>query len=112
MNTYEALAIFLFICSGNESNRKCQNRFNHSGETISRKFSEVLDSLMQMAVDFIKPKDANFRTVHKNIADDRRAFPHFKDCIGALDGTHIRISLPPSEQVRYMEKQGYLLKIS
>jgi hypothetical protein len=41
MNTYEALAIFLFICAGNESNWKSQNRFNHSGETISRIFSEV-----------------------------------------------------------------------
>jgi hypothetical protein len=36
MNTYEALAIFLFVCSGNESNRRTQNRFNHSDETISR----------------------------------------------------------------------------
>jgi hypothetical protein len=79
MNTYEALAIFLFICSGNESNRKCQNRFNHSGETISRKFTEILKSLMEMAKYFLVPKDANFRTVHKKIADDRRAFPHFKD---------------------------------
>jgi hypothetical protein len=106
MNTYEALAIFLFICSGNESNTKCQNRFIHSGETISSKFTEVLESLMEMEKYFIVPKDANFGTVHKKIADDRRAFPHFKDCIGALDGTHIRVSLPPSEQLRYIEKIG------
>lgn len=57
MNTYEMLAIFLFTCSGNESNRKGQNRFKHSGETISRKFDEVLNSLMAMAKDFIRAKD-------------------------------------------------------
>lgn len=85
MNTYEMLAIFLFVCAGNESNRKTQNRFKHSGETISRKFHEVLDSVMDMAHDFIRPKDPNFRAVHKRIRDDRRAYPHFKDCIGALD---------------------------
>ena len=34
MNTYEMLAIFLFICGGCESNRRGQNRFKHSGETI------------------------------------------------------------------------------
>ena len=33
-------------------------------------------------------------------------YPHFKDCIGALDGTHIRVSLPPDEQVRYIGKTG------
>lgn len=106
MSTYESLAIFLFIVSGNESNRKCQNRFYHSGETISRKFSEVLKSLMAMAKHFLLPKDANFPIVHKRIRDDKRAYPHFKDCIGALDGTHIRVSLPPQEQVRYIGKTG------
>ena len=37
---------------------KGQNRFKHSGETISRKFDEVLNSLMAMAKDFIRRKDA------------------------------------------------------
>ncbi len=106
MNTYEMLAMLLFTCGGNESNRRTQNRFKHSGETISRKFDEVLNSLMAMAKDFITPKNPNFPTIHKRIRDDRRAHPHFKDCIGALDGTHIRVSLPPEEQVRYIGKTG------
>jgi hypothetical protein len=104
MNTFEAFANFLFICAGNESNWKCQNRFNHSGETISRKFSETLESLMVMAKHFIVPKDANFRTTHKRIMDDKRAYPHFKNCIGALDGTRVRVALHPNEQVRYIKK--------
>jgi hypothetical protein len=106
MSTLEMLAIFLFVLSGNESNRKTQNRFKHSGETIHRKFDEVLNAFMEMSKDFIRPKDPNFRTVHRRIRDDRRAFPHFKDCIGALDGTHIRVSLPPDDQVRYIGKSG------
>jgi hypothetical protein len=36
----------------------------------------------------------------------KRAYPDFKDCIGALDGTHIRVSLSPEEQVRYIGKTG------
>jgi hypothetical protein len=106
MSTYEMLAIFLYTCAGNESNRKTQNRFKHSGETISRKFDEVLNALMAMARDFIRPKNPNFSTIHKRIRDDRRAYPHFKDCIGALDGTHIRVALSPEEQVRYIGKMG------
>jgi hypothetical protein len=61
---------------------------------------------MAMAHDFIRPKDPNFRAIHKRIRDDKRAYPHFKDCIGALDGTHIRVSLSPEQQVRYIGKTG------
>ena len=106
MSTIESLGILLFICAGNESNRKCQNRFKHSGETISRKFEDVLYCLMDMAKDFIRPKDPNFHRIHRRIRYDKRAYPYFKDCIGALDGTHIRVSLPPDEQVRYIGKIG------
>ncbi|XP_004971956.1 putative nuclease HARBI1 [Setaria italica] len=106
ISTKEMLAMFLYTCAGNESNRRAQNRFKHSGETISRKFDEVLNALMAMAKDFIRPKNPNFPTVHKRIRDDKRAYPHFKDCIGALDGTHIRVALSPDEQVRYIGKTG------
>ncbi|XP_072148481.1 uncharacterized protein [Setaria viridis] len=106
MNTYEMLAIFLFTCGGCESNRRVQNKFKHSGETISRKFHEVLDCVVAMAKDFLRPTDPNFRNVHKRIRNDKRAYPHFKDCIGALDGTHIRVYLSPEEQVRYIGKTG------
>ncbi|XP_040382133.1 uncharacterized protein LOC102705645 isoform X1 [Oryza brachyantha] len=106
MNTHEMLAIFLFVCAGNESNRKTQNRFKHSGETIHRKFCEVLIALMEMSKDFIRPKNPNFTTIHKRIQNDSRAYPYFKDCIGALDGTHIRVSLSPDDQVRYIGRSG------
>jgi hypothetical protein len=106
MNTYEMLAIFLFTCGGCESNRRSQNRFKHSSETISRKFHEVLDCVVAMAEHFLRPTDPNFRNVHKRIRNDKKAYPHFNDCIGALDGTHIRVSLSPEEQVRYIGKTG------
>jgi hypothetical protein len=61
---------------------------------------------MAMARDFIRPKNPNFPTTHKRIRDNRRAYPHFKYCIGALDGTHIRVSLSPEYQVRYIGKTG------
>ncbi|WVZ84857.1 hypothetical protein U9M48_031840, partial [Paspalum notatum var. saurae] len=89
-----------------ESNRRRQNRFKHSGETIGRKFDEVVDAVMPTGKDFIGPKNPNFPEVHRRIRDDRRAYPHFKDCIGTLDGTHIRVCLSPDDQVRYIGKSG------
>jgi hypothetical protein len=104
MNTYEMLGIFLFICTGCESNSKAQNRFKHSGETISRKFHEVLNCVIAMAEHYLRPMNPNFHTVHKRIQNDSKAYLHFKDCIGAIDGTHIWVSLSPEEQVRYIGK--------
>ncbi|XP_066380329.1 L10-interacting MYB domain-containing protein-like [Miscanthus floridulus] len=40
--------------------RKAQNQFKHSGETIHRKFDEILNAFMDMSRDFIRPKDPNF----------------------------------------------------
>jgi hypothetical protein len=106
VSTYEALAMFLWTLGGCESNRKTQNRFKHSADTIHRKFHEVLHCVVLMSAHYIKPKDPNFRTIHDRIKNDRRAYPHLKDCIGAIDGTHIRAVIPVDKQVRYIGRTG------
>jgi hypothetical protein len=106
MSTFEALALFLYICGGCHSNRGPQNRFKHSGDTISRKFDLVLRSLVKMSKDFVRPKDPNFSTVHGRIRNDRRMWPHFKDCIGAIDGTHILATVKPKDIIRYIGRSG------
>lgn len=105
-SSIEALALFLYICGGCESNRRAQNRFKHSGETISRKFDEVLQCVVRMSKDFVRPKDPNFSTVHSRIRNDRRMWPHFKDCIGAIDGTHILATVAPEDLIRYIGRSG------
>ena len=60
MDTKEMLAIYIYTVSGNESNRRGQNIFKHSGETISRKIDEVLNALMAMVCDFVRPKNPTF----------------------------------------------------
>jgi hypothetical protein len=42
------------------------------------------------------------------IAHDDRFFPFFKDCIGALDGTHINMHVALHEQPRYRNRKGML----
>lgn len=37
-----------------------QNRFKHSGETISTKFHEVLDCVIIMAGHYLRPTNPNF----------------------------------------------------
>jgi hypothetical protein len=49
VSTKEAVAIFLWACGGPQSFRQIRNKFGHSLETISRKFSEVLNAIYRMS---------------------------------------------------------------
>jgi hypothetical protein len=59
-----------------------------------------------MCEDYIRPIDPNFSTTHSRISNDSRMMPHFKGCIGALDGTHISATPPPDELIRYIGRSG------
>jgi hypothetical protein len=52
--TGEKLFIFLFIISGN-SNRTTQERWQHSGETISRTLHEVAAAILELKEIISKP---------------------------------------------------------
>ena len=45
MTSLEALVMFLWTCAHSETNRNVHNKFGKSGETVNRKFGEVLESL-------------------------------------------------------------------
>lgn len=59
-----------------------------------------------MAMDIIKLRDSLFGTIHPKL-QEARFWPHFKDCIDAIDGTHIPIVVPLSEQPKYFGCHGY-----
>jgi hypothetical protein len=88
------------------SNRCIDGIFKHSSETISRKFEEVLICMVAMSVDYIRPIDPNFSDTQPRIGNDQRMMPHFKDCIRALDGTHISATPRPNDLIRYIGRSG------
>jgi len=102
----EALGMFLWACSAPQSFRQCRNKFRRSLETISRKFAAVLDSIMRLAFDIVRPKDPHFGTIHPRL-QKARFWPHFEDCIGAIDGTHIPVTVSLSEQPKYIGRHKY-----
>lgn len=75
--------------------------------THCRSFHEVLDALLILYPNFVTLPDHN-TPLSSRIEDDGRFFPFFKDCIGALDGTHISIHVPLNEQARYRNRKGFL----
>jgi hypothetical protein len=42
------------------------------------------------------------------LASDDKYNTFFRDCVGALDGTHIEVHVPPCDQPRYRNRKGHL----
>uniref|UniRef100_A0A7C8ZPL5 Uncharacterized protein n=1 Tax=Opuntia streptacantha TaxID=393608 RepID=A0A7C8ZPL5_OPUST len=101
----EQLAIFLNIIGHNERNRVIQDRFQHSGETISRHFNNVLKSIKSLSREFLQQPPVN---IPLQILGSKRFFPYFKDCIGAIDSMHIPAHVPAKDQCRFRNKKGSL----
>lgn len=74
----EQLTIFLNIIGHNERNRVIQERFQHSGETISRHFNNVLKAIKSLSREFLQPHD---NTTSPEILSNKRLYPYFKVCL-------------------------------
>jgi hypothetical protein len=102
----EQVAMFLHAIAHSRSNREVQERFQHSGETVSRHFHSVLQALNQLVPHYInlpkheEPPDA--------ISNNPKFYPFFSDCIGALDGTHIAAKVPTENAAAFRNRKGYL----
>ncbi|XP_073158314.1 uncharacterized protein [Henckelia pumila] len=101
----EQLTTFMMIVGVCEGNRQLQESFQRSGYTISMSFHNVLKACTKMSLDWIRPFSDN-TTIHPYIQQNSRYFPHFKDCIGAIDGIHIKASIPCHLQVPFIGRKG------
>ena len=95
---------FLWIVGAPQSVRQADNHFRRSLETVSRTFDRVLTCLLGLAHDIIVP-ETSFLEVHPNL--ENPAFcPHFNDCIEAIDGTHVKVLVPKSKRVPYLNRHN------
>ncbi|XP_016734012.2 uncharacterized protein [Gossypium hirsutum] len=106
VSAMEKLALSLYILGNRESNSNATEQFQRSGETVSRIFTDMLHIFARMGIDTIKPTEGQFKEVPNHIRHDTRYWPHFKDCIGAIDGTHIKAYISPSCQLPYIGWKG------
>ncbi|XP_035818645.1 uncharacterized protein [Zea mays] len=103
----EKLGFFLYMLSRNASYQDLQVYFGHSNDTfhhhINHFFNKVIPVLSRR---FIQPPDPN--QVHQKIQDNPRFYPFFKNCLGAIDGTHIPISISPDKHSPFRNRKGTL----
>lgn len=103
----EKLAMFIDTVGRGVTNRGVQERFQHSGETVSRCFHQVLNALVEMHAHYVQLPDKNYPT-DRRITEDPKYASYFRDCLGALDGTHIEAHIPYEKRIPYRNRQGTL----
>ncbi|CAN0860146.1 Protein ALP1-like [Linum grandiflorum] len=86
------VVIFLYTIAHNHKNRVLQKRFGRSGETISRHIHRVLRAILRLApILLCEPQHVSESC-----------------CLGAIDGTHIKVCAKMVDQAMYRDKDGDL----
>ncbi|PPD80543.1 hypothetical protein GOBAR_DD22529 [Gossypium barbadense] len=99
----EQVVIFLHIIGHNVRFRVIGSRYYRSIQTVHHYFRVVLRAILKLYRLVIRLPD---ESTPSEIRNNPRFYPYFKDCIGALDGTHIHASVPPSMQGRFRSHKG------
>ncbi|KAL8543999.1 hypothetical protein ACS0TY_004520 [Phlomoides rotata] len=88
----EKVAMFLSILVHHTKNRHVKFAFKQSGQTVSKHFHAVLNSVLRLhAMLLVKPQP-----ISEDDTDPR--WQQFKGCLGALDGTFIDVHVPIIEK--------------
>ncbi|KAK2661820.1 hypothetical protein Ddye_000394 [Dipteronia dyeriana] len=100
MDVEEMVAIFLHIISHDVKNRIMRCQFARSGETVSRQFNVVLNAILCLHELLLKKPEP----VLSDSTDSR--WKWFKNCLGALDGTYIKVNVLASDRPRYRTRKN------
>ncbi|GMJ08497.1 hypothetical protein like AT5G41980 [Hibiscus trionum] len=99
----EQVIIFLHIIGHNLRFKVIGSRYYRSTETIHRYFKIMLRAISKLYKLVIRLPD---ESTPPKIRNNPRFYPYFKDCVGALDGTHVCASVPLSIQGRFRIRKG------
>lgn len=61
--------------------------------------------MLQLYPELVKPASTE---VPEAISSSSKRWPFFKDCVGALDGTHFSLHCPAAERARFRNRHGEL----
>lgn len=90
----EQVAMFLYILAHHHKNRVIKGNFGRSGETVSRYFPKVFAATIRL-------QDRLFQKPEPILPSSTCSrWKWFEGCLGALDGTHIRVRVPTTEKPR------------
>ena len=100
----EQLMIFCQLMGHGTSVRKLGHEFSHSEETIHRYVYKVFTTLEQWFHARISTM-VPLEHMPSYIRNNRKFYPYFKDCVGAIDGTHVMAKVKSDVSNAYRGKQ-------
>ncbi|XP_072151850.1 protein ALP1-like [Setaria viridis] len=100
----QQVVMFLNTVGHNLRNRVVGTNFDRSGETVSRYFNRVLRAVGELRGELIRPPPLETPT---KIQGNHKWDPYFKDCNGAIDGTHVRASVPKDMELSFRGRKSY-----
>ncbi|XP_052736625.1 protein ALP1-like [Vigna angularis] len=101
----EQVAQFLYIVGHNVKNRSVAFFFHRSGATVSKFFHNVLNAIITLESEFLTQPSGD--EVHPYVLNNSRFYPYFKDCLGAIDGTHVRVRVPREDAPRFRGRKDW-----
>ncbi|ONM62986.1 hypothetical protein ZEAMMB73_Zm00001d000186 [Zea mays] len=99
----EIVAAFLHTLAHHVKNRTIGGFFLRSGETVSRNFHACLLAVLKLHQLLLKKPEL----IPEGCTDFR--WKHFKSCLGALDGTHVKVTVPTKLKGRYRSRKGEIV---
>ncbi|XP_010475193.1 PREDICTED: uncharacterized protein LOC104754661 [Camelina sativa] len=99
----EMLAVFMLTVGQNARYGYVKNTFQRSKFAVSTSFNKILKALLIIAPSqMVKPDGL----VPLKIRESTRFYPYFKNCVGAIDGTHIPATVVGREVASYRNRKG------
>ncbi|GLT81146.1 hypothetical protein SLA2020_525490 [Shorea laevis] len=94
------VVMFLYILGHDKKNRVIKLDFIRSGETVSRHFNKVLNAVIRCSESLTSMPEP----VLEGCTDGK--WKWFKNCLGALDETYIKVRVPLIDKSRYRNRKG------
>ncbi|KAH6794826.1 nuclease HARBI1-like protein [Perilla frutescens var. hirtella] len=97
------VATFLIIVGHNDRYCNVRQRFHRSHFTTSQNFNQILKALNTIAPDMTIKSSTR---IPAKIKESTRFMPFFKNCIGAIDGTHMPAMVTGREVSSFRNRHG------
>ncbi|CAA0384473.1 unnamed protein product [Arabidopsis thaliana] len=101
----EILATFLLTVGQNSRYCYTMDTFQRSSYSTSINFHKALKALAFVAPSWMAKPEVR---VPAKIRESTSFYPYFKDCIGAIDGTHIFAMVPTCDAASFRNRKGFI----